>query len=137
MDSSAFSHDFALGKVLSGIAGFFGGLSVSFFWQPKKLHGYGRLAAGSIIGGISISAAIALGGLIASNLKLDMNDSNNALGVGYLIGITSVGIISFLANYFDKRDGQDLLEIAQEFKRGKAKSSKKKASKKKVVRSVA
>ena len=50
---------FAMGKLYSGVAGFFGGLSVSFFWQPKKLHSYGKLAAGAIIGGISVAAAIA------------------------------------------------------------------------------
>lgn len=122
-----------MGKLLSGIAGFFGGLSISFFWQPKKLHSYGKLAAGAIIGGISVAAAIALGGIIASKLKLDMNDADTALGVGYLIGIASVGIISFLANYFDKRDGQDILEIAQELRHPKKKSPKKKTSRKKNV----
>lgn len=117
---------FAIGKLLSGIAGFFGGLSVSFFWQPKKLHQYGKLAAGAIIGGISVAASIALGGIVASKLKLDMNDADTALGIGYMIGIVSVGIISFLANYFDKRDGHDILEVAQELKNGKKKSAKKK-----------
>lgn len=124
---------FAVGKLLSGIAGFFGGLSISFFWQPKKLHSYGKLAAGAIIGGISVAASIALGGIIAGRLKLDMNDADTALGVGYLIGIASVGIISFLANYFDKRDGQDILEIADELRHLKKKSTKKKISRKKNV----
>lgn len=123
---------FALGKLLSGVAGFFGGLSVSFFWQPKKLHGYGKLAAGAIIGGISVAAAIALGGIVASKLGLDMNNADTALGMGYMIGIVSVGIISFLANYFDKRDGQDILEVAHEIKHGKKKAVKKKRSKKKT-----
>lgn len=121
------SGSFALGKLLSGVAGFFGGLSVSFFWQPKKLHAYGRFAAGAIIGGISVAASIALGGIVASKLRLDMNDADTALGMGYMIGIVSVGIISFLANYFDKRDGQDILEVAQELK-GKKKSAKKKTA---------
>lgn len=126
------SGSFALGKLLSGVAGFFGGLSVSFFWQPKKLHEYGRLAAGAIIGGISVAASMALGGIVASRLRLDMNDADTALGMGYLIGILSVGIISFLANYFDKRDGQDILEVARELK-GKKKPAKK-ATKKKTIR---
>jgi len=120
-----------MGKILSGVAGFFGGLSVSFFWQPKKLHEYGRLAAGAIIGGISVTAAIALGGIVASKLKLDMNDADTALGMGYLIGIVSVGIISFLANYFDKRDGHDILEVASELRGNKKKPAKKKTVKNK------
>ena len=122
---------FAMGKLYSGVAGFFGGLSVSFFWQPKKLHSYGKLAAGAIIGGISVAAAIALGGIVAGRLGLDMNNADTAMGMGYMVGILSVGIISFLANYFDKRDGHDILQIAEEL-RGKAKASKKKISKKKA-----
>lgn len=44
-----------LSQCLAALAGLFGGLSVSFFWQPKKLHQHGRLAAGVIIGAISVS----------------------------------------------------------------------------------
>lgn len=128
--SEPIGGSFALGKLLSGVAGFFGGLSVSFFWQPKKLHAYGKLAAGAIIGGISVAAAIALGGVVSSKLGIDMSSPDNALGIGYMIGIVSVGIISFLANYFDKRDGQDILEIANELK-GKKKPAKKKTARKK------
>lgn len=32
-----------LSQGLAALAGLFGGLSVSFFWQPKKLHQHGRL----------------------------------------------------------------------------------------------
>ena len=53
---SGAASGFAIGKALTAIAGFFGGLSVSFFWQPKKLHQYGKLAAGAIIGGIAVAA---------------------------------------------------------------------------------
>lgn len=54
-----------LSQGLAALAGLFGGLSVSFFWQPKKLHQHGRLAAGIIIGAISVSTTFTLGGFIA------------------------------------------------------------------------
>jgi len=100
----------------SGIAGFFGGLSISFFWQPKKLHQHGKLAAGAIIGGISVAAAFALGGVVANQLGININEADTALGIGYCIGVLSVGVISLIANFFDKREGQDILQVAQELK---------------------
>jgi len=104
------------GKLLTGIAGFFGGLSISFFWQPKKLHQHGKLAAGAIIGGISVAAAFALGGVVANQLGVNINEADTALGIGYCIGVLSVGVISLIANFFDKREGQDILQVAQELK---------------------
>ena len=105
-----------LGKLLSGIAGLFGGLSVSFFWQPKKLHQHGKLAAGAIIGGISVGSSFALGGFFANMAGIDLDQSDTALGIGYAIGACSVGVISFLANFFEKREGSDLLEVADELR---------------------
>lgn len=105
---------FAVGKAMSAAAGFFGGLSVSFFWQPAKLHKHGRLAAGAIIGGIAVFASTSLGGVIARQLGVDINDPDNALGIGYVIGAMSVGVLSLLANFFDKREGQDLVDVVQE-----------------------
>jgi hypothetical protein len=110
---------FAVGKVLSGVAGFFGGLSISFFWQPKQLHQHGKLAAGAIVGGIAVAAAFALGGVAAHYLGLNINEADTALGIGYCIGVLSVGFISFVANFFDKREGQDILQVAKELKGGK------------------
>ena len=106
----------SVGKLLTGIAGFFGGLSISFFWQPKKLHQHGKLAAGAIIGGISVAAAFALGGVVANQLGVNINEADTALGIGYCIGVLSVGVISLIANFFDKREGQDILQVAQELK---------------------
>lgn len=105
---------FAISKGLAALAGLFGGLSVSFFWQPKKLHQHGRLAAGAIIGGISVSAAFALGGIVARLVGLNFLEVDIALGLGYLVGAISVGIVAWLANFFDKREDSDLLEVAQE-----------------------
>ena len=109
-------ESYPLGKLLTGIAGFFGGLSISFFWQPKKLHQHGKLAAGAIIGGISVAAAFALGGVVANQLGVNINEADTALGIGYCIGVLSVGVISLIANFFDKREGQDILQVAQELK---------------------
>lgn len=107
---------FALTKALSAVAGLFGGLSVSFFWQPKKLHEHGKLAAGAIVGGIAVGAAFTLGGIVIKQFGLESESVDIALGVGYIVGILSVGFIGLLANFFEKREGQDLLQVAQEVK---------------------
>ncbi|CAB4169009.1 hypothetical protein UFOVP581_33 [uncultured Caudovirales phage] len=105
---------FALSKAAAALAGLFGGLSVSFFWQPKKLHQHGKLAAGAIIGGMAVSAAFTLGGMIARWLGLNFNDVDTALGLGYIIGILCVGIIAWLANFLERRENKDILEVVQE-----------------------
>lgn len=122
-------------KTLAGLAGLFGGLSISFFWQPKKLHQHGRFMAGLIIGGIAVSAAFLLGGSIALWIGVDFTNTDVALGLGYVIGATSVGTISFLANFFDRREDRDILEIATELRAYK-KSHSEKPTKKKPTKKV-
>lgn len=114
MEPSSTEFGYAISKMAAAMAGLFGGLSVSFFWQPKKLHQHGKLAAGAIIGGMAVSAAFTLGGMIARWLGLNFNDVDTALGLGYIIGILCVGIIAWLANFLERRENKDILEVVQE-----------------------
>lgn len=114
---SGMASSFAVGKALTAIAGFFGGLSVSFFWQPKKLHQYGRLAAGAIIGGIAVGASFALGGFIASYMGMDINQADSALAIGYVVGVMSVFVLSILVNFFEKKEDKDILEVASDMQK--------------------
>lgn len=107
---------FLAGKLLSAIAGMIGGLSLSVFWQPEKIRQHGKLAAGAIVGGISVGGSVALGGMVAKYLGLEMDNMDTALGIGFMMGLVSVGVINFLANFFDKREGADILEVAREVK---------------------
>ncbi|EOC0265748.1 hypothetical protein ACI0ZQ_002904 [Cronobacter dublinensis] len=106
-----------LSQCLAALAGLFGGLSVSFFWQPKKLHQHGRLAAGIIIGAISVTTTFTLGGFISHWLGMNFRDSDIAMGIGYFVGALSVGMIAWLANFFNRREGHDILQVAGELKR--------------------
>ena len=114
---SGIASSFAVGKALTAIAGFFGGLSVSFFWQPKKLHQYGRLAAGAIIGGIAVGASFTLGGFIASYMGMDINQADSALAIGYVVGVMSVFVLSILLNFFEKKEDKDILEVASDMQK--------------------
>lgn len=105
-----------ISKFAAAAAGLVGGLSVSFFYQPKKLHQHGKLAAGAIIGSIAVSSAFALGGIMAYLLGVDFHNIDIALGLGWLIGILSVGLVAWVANFLEKRESKDILEVAAEVK---------------------
>jgi len=102
---------------LLAVAGLFGGVSVSFFWQPRKLQQHSRFIAGMIIGSISMCAAFALGGFTARWLKIDLNESDMTLGLGYIVGAISNGLIVWLANFFRRHEQQDIFDVAGELKK--------------------
>lgn len=105
---------FVVGKGLSALAGLIGGLSVSVFWQPEKIKQHGKLAAGAIIGGISVGGSFTLGGMVAKYLGMDFADMDTALGIGFMVGVASVGLINFIANFFDNHEKDDILEVTKE-----------------------
>lgn len=111
------TQSFLISQILAAFSGLFGGLSISFFWQPKKLHQHGRLSAGLIICSISVAATFALGGLVSRWLGMNFDQADNAMGLGYGLGIVSVGVIAWLANFFNRREDSDILEVAGELKR--------------------
>ncbi|MGG1927029.1 hypothetical protein ABFY58_12665 [Enterobacter soli] len=43
-----------ISEALLAFSGLFGGVSISFFWQPQRLHQHSRFMAGIIFGGISM-----------------------------------------------------------------------------------
>jgi hypothetical protein len=110
------TSSYILSKAAAALAGLFGGLSVSMFWQPKKLHQHGKLFAGAIIGGISVGAAFTMGGMIASFLGLNFKEVDTALGLGYMIGVICVGLIASVANFLENREDKDVLELFDEVK---------------------
>jgi hypothetical protein len=134
---SSFSGGYVISKGAAALAGLFGGLSVSFFWQPQRLHQHGRLAAGAIIGGISVSASFALGGLIARWAGLNFSDVDVALGLGYAIGVMCVGVIAWVANFLEKRENDDIMEVVQEVRGNKTATPKKTVRKPAAAKKVA
>lgn len=125
---------FAISKIYYALAGLFGGFGLSFFWQPAKLKGHSRAAAGAIIGGVSVGASVIFGGALAVFFGLDPHDANVALSVGGGIGIFALAVLSLVANFFDKREGKDILEVAQEITSITAQPKKPAPRKKPVAR---
>jgi hypothetical protein len=62
-----------------------------------------------------------------------MQDIDIALGLGWVIGLLSVGLVSWVANYLEKREHQDIVQVVQEVRdvaQGKEPAPKKPAAKK-------
>ena len=105
---------FIVAKIYYGISALFGGLVLSFFWKPDRFKQHTPMAAGAIIGGISVGSGVIFGGAVAVWMGMNPNDANTALAVGGAIGLTAVAIVSWIANFFDKRQGKDILEVVKE-----------------------
>lgn len=106
-----------ISEALLAFSGLFGGVSISFFWQPQRLHQHSRFMAGIIFGGISMGAAVALGGLSARWLKIDLNQADITLGLGYILGALSNGLIVWLANFFRRNEQRDIFDVASVIRR--------------------
>jgi len=108
---------FLIGKLATAIGGLIGGLSVATLWRPDKLRQSSHLVGGAVAGALSVGAAISLGGIICNKLGLAIQDIDNALGVGFTVGVSSVFILNALAKFFEKREQKDLVELADEAKK--------------------
>jgi hypothetical protein len=131
--TSTTAGGFLIAKLAAAFTALAGGLSISFFYQPKKLHQHGKLAAGAIIGSIAVASSFALGGVIAHLLGVDFQNIDIALGIGWVVGILSVGIVAWVANFLEKREGKDILEVATEVKAA-VRGTRQPAAKKRVTK---
>lgn len=64
-----------------------------------------------------MGAAVALGGLAARWLKIDLNQPDITLGLGYILGAMSNGLIVWLANFFRRHEQQDIFDVAAVIKK--------------------
>jgi hypothetical protein len=108
---------FEMSKLMSGISGLFGGIAIAIFWQPKPIKEKGKLCGGAIIGALSFGFAYVLGGAVARLLNMSMAEPDNALAIGTVIGALAVGVVSFVAQWLEKREGQDIAEVIREVKK--------------------
>ncbi|MCL6325448.1 hypothetical protein [Pectobacterium polaris] len=119
LSTSPIIYGILFSDIIASISGLFGGLSISFFWRPQKPNNYDKFVAALIIIIISISAAFSLVGIIAELLHVNINKVENAIGLGYLVGAISVGLITLIANFFSYRENNDILDVASEIKQAR------------------
>jgi uncharacterized BrkB/YihY/UPF0761 family membrane protein len=128
--TSTAATGFAVSKIYYGLSSLFGGFMLSFFWMPDRLKKHTPVAAGAIIGGVSVGAGVIFGGALAVYLGMNPNDANTALAVGGGIGLTAVAIVSWLANFFDRTKDKDIVQVVQEMRIVKNPPAKKAPAKK-------
>lgn len=118
MDTSVLPiiYDILISDIIASISGLFGGLSISFFWRPQKLNDYSKYTSALIIIIISVSSAFSLVGIIAEILHINISKLENAIGLGYLVGAISVGLVTLMANFFSHRENNDILDVASEIR---------------------
>lgn len=107
---------FSASKLFAAAAGLVGGLSLSVFWQPEKIRQHGTLAAGAIVGGISVGSSFVLTGIICQKLGVDSRDVDTTMGVGFVLGIAVIAVTNFIANFFAAREKKDIFEVAAEIR---------------------
>lgn len=105
-----------ISKMFSAVAGTAGGIILSLFWLPPPLMKRGEFIGGILIGGIGAFSAATMAGMIANVSGFEPNDVDAALGIGFLVGLISIGVIGFIANFFEKRQSADIMEVASEIK---------------------
>lgn len=108
---------FAVSKLYYGLAAMFTGMAVMFLRNKPTLKGHGKTASGAIVGGISVGSGVIFGGALAVYFGMDPNDANTALAVGGAIGLLAIGIITTVANFLDKTEDKDILEVAQDIRK--------------------
>jgi hypothetical protein len=103
-----------LGKLAPALGGLFGGLSLAMFWTPEKLREKGKIASVFLAGGISAMAGFALTGVVALQLGVDQQKLDLVIGLSWLLGLVSIAVMNWLANYMAAREHLDIAEVGHE-----------------------
>lgn len=111
---TALGAGWLVGKLAPAVGGLFGGLSLAMFWTPEKLREKGKLASVFIAGGISAMAGFSFTGLAADWMGIHPDKLDVIIGLAWALGLSSIAIMNWLANYMAKREHMDIGEVAQD-----------------------
>lgn len=105
-----------IGKLAPALGGLFGGLSLAMFWTPEKLREKGKVASVFIAGGISAMAGFSFTGMVAMWLGVHPEKLDMVIGLAWFLGLISIAIMNWLANYMAKREHMDIGEVAEDMR---------------------
>lgn len=114
MTGSEAASGWLIEKLAPAIGGLFGGLSLAMFWTPEKLREKGTIASVFIAGGISAMAGFSFTGMTASYLGISGDKIDVVIGLAWLLGLCSVAVMNWIANFMSKREHMDIVEVANE-----------------------
>jgi hypothetical protein len=84
------------------------------FWTPEKLREKGKIASIFIAGGISAMAGFALTGIVAMQLGIDQQKIDLIIGLSWALGLLSIAVMNWLANFMAAREHLDIAEVGRE-----------------------
>lgn len=113
---TALAGGWLVGKLAPAVGGLFGGLSLAMFWTPEKLREKGKLASVFIAGGISAMAGFSFTGLAAEWMGIHPDKLDVIIGLAWALGLSSIAIMNWLANYMAKREHMDIGEVAEDMR---------------------
>lgn len=108
-----------IGKLAPALGGLFGGLSLAMFWTPEKLREKGKVASVFIAGGISAMAGFSFTGVMAMWLGVQPDKLDMVIGLAWFLGLSSIAIMNWLANYMAKREHMDIGEVAEDMQQSR------------------
>jgi uncharacterized membrane protein len=114
--TSTVAGGFAISKIYYALSALFMSMVVLFLRKTPALAHHGKAATGAIVGGTAVGASVIFGGWLTVFFGLNPDDANTAMAIGGLIGLASFTIIKSIVAFFDKMDGKDIVEVAQEVK---------------------
>jgi hypothetical protein len=114
MTGGELANGWLLDKLAPALGGLFGGLSFAMFHTPEKLREKGKIASVFIAGGISAMTGFALTGIVALQLGIDQQKIDLVIGLSWALGLMSIGVMNWLANYMARREHLDITEVGRE-----------------------
>jgi len=116
MTGSEAAGGWLVGKLAPALGGLFGGLSLAMFWTPEKLREKGKIASIFIAGGISAMAGFSFTGIVAVQIGIDPQKIDIIIGLSWALGLLSIAVMNWIANYMARREHLDIAEIGREIK---------------------
>jgi hypothetical protein len=116
MTGSEAAGGWLVSKLAPALGGLFGGLSLAMFWTPEKLREKGKIASIFIAGGISAMAGFSFTGIVAVQIGIDPQKIDIIIGLSWALGLLSIAVMNWIANYMARREHLDIAEIGREIK---------------------
>ena len=115
MIDSELAHMLA-NKANAAIGALIGAASLAMFWIPPSFRDKSKLAVGALIGGSTVGAAFTISAKMMEWLGYDVNNPDNWLFVGALIGVSTFPFWNSLGNFLKVREKDPIDKLIKDVK---------------------
>ena len=104
--------------LLKAASGATGSSIISLFWRPHAIARMSLWLSGVVTGAIGAIIAVMWTGFLIEKLGMEPRNTEHVMTIALAIGMMSLGIAGWIANFMKKREGQDIGQIANEIRKG-------------------